>query len=183
MGNITPPPSPAPHTPPPSLILTKPLSFSRSFITFTCPVFYSPVAVEHRRHVGWSNWWSFDWHLWPEVIAHVHVHAFCGRLGPHRSGNEWSDAPRRQVPVWARGRHGVFECPGKIPKPTQIWVSLTLSAQKVQFCQPLRETYLLSEVVRTGTTTAFQSAYAMKSQILHTVWCFLTGEAAGEIWT
>ena len=26
------------------------------------------------------------------------------------------------------------------------------------------------------------SEYAMKSQVLHTVWCNIFGEAAGEIW-
>ena len=40
----------------------------------------------------------------------------------------------------------------------------------------------ISEVVRIGSIIIFHSEPAMESQVLHTVWCYFSGEAAGESW-
>ena len=61
-------------------------------------------------------------------------------------------------------------------------LTLSIPSSKSTFSQSFLEK-CISEVVRTGTRIIFQSEYAMKSQVLHTVWCNMTGEATGEIWT
>ena len=40
----------------------------------------------------------------------------------------------------------------------------------------------ISDVVRIGSIIILHLSKAMKSWILHTMWCIITGEAAGEIW-
>ena len=61
-------------------------------------------------------------------------------------------------------------------------LTLSLPSSKSTFSpQPLKEK-CISEVVRIGTIF-FQSESTMKREVLHTVWCNITGEATGEIWT
>ena len=40
----------------------------------------------------------------------------------------------------------------------------------------------VSKVVRIWLYNHLSSEWAMKSHVLHTVWCYISGEAAGEIW-
>ena len=54
-------------------------------------------------------------------------------------------------------------------------------SSKSTFSQPFKEQYI-SEVVRIGSIIILHLSKAMKSWILHTMWCIFTGEAAGEIW-
>ena len=61
------------------------------------------------------------------------------------------------------------------------WAELALSlpSSKSIFSQSSKEK-CLSEVVRNGTKNHLSSEWAMKSQVLHTAWCSISGEAAGE---
>ena len=61
-------------------------------------------------------------------------------------------------------------------------LTLSLPSSKSIFSQPSKEEFI-SEVVRIGTIIIFKFEQAMKSQVLHTVWCNITGEGTGEIWT
>ena len=54
-------------------------------------------------------------------------------------------------------------------------------AQQVNSPNPLKEKRI-SEVVRIGSIIIFHLSKAMKSQVLHTVWCHISCEAAGEFW-
>ena len=58
----------------------------------------------------------------------------------------------------------------------------TFSSSKRTFSQPFIEK-CITEVVRNGSTLIFHLSKAMKSQILHTIWCTIFGAAAGEIWS
>ena len=69
-----------------------------------------------------------------------------------------------------------------LPMLSQIFkLTLSLPSSKSTFSQPSKEK-CISEVVRIGSIIIFQSESAMKSKVLHTVWCNIPGEAAGEIW-
>ena len=60
--------------------------------------------------------------------------------------------------------------------------TLSLPSSKRTFSQPFIEK-CITEVVRNRSTLIFHLSKPMKSQILHTIWCNIFGEAAGGIWS
>ena len=66
-----------------------------------------------------------------------------------------------------------------------LWLSfsplnLSLPRCKVTFSQPFKEN-CMPEVVRIGSIIIFHLSKPVKSQVLHTVWCKISGEVAGEM--
>ena len=60
-------------------------------------------------------------------------------------------------------------------------LTLSLPSLKSTFSQPFKEK-CTREVARIGSIISFHLSKAMKTQVLHSVWCNISGEAAGEIW-
>ena len=88
---------------------------------------------------------------------------------------------RRDRPLFCRplpGRHqGKDKDEDKGIGPSQ---TLALPSLKSTFSQPLREK-CVSKLVIIGSKVMFHPNNAMKSHVLHTVWCNFSGEAAWEI--
>ena len=65
---------------------------------------------------------------------------------------------------------------------TQDSITLSLPSSKSTFSQTSHwETHMWC-IVRIGNIIIFHVSQVMKIQVLRTVWCYISGEAAGEIW-
>ena len=144
------------------------------------------------------------------VTGHVPTHPFPVAIpGPNLTLTQTLDLNQGRVGTWpAMSKIGSSLVTGHIPTPITEAIpdpnltlnpnscgpqlskvqkghvfNLTLSppGSKSTFSQP-REICTVSDAVSISSIIIFHPNEAMKSQVLHTVWCYISGKDAGEVW-
>ena len=119
--------------------------------------------------------WCQTREIWLNERAHSHWAEFVVFKRPHSCYIVKAAQPRSNQVVhfdyWKR-----VEAEWDLKRLT-----LSLLSSKSTFSQTFKEK-CISEVARVDSIIIFHLSKATKSQVLHTVWCYIFGEAAGEIW-
>ena len=125
--------------------------------------------------ITWIQLWLFSCRTTVDSCTHCVFHSSAESLSSN------AEAPTACV-WWSRERQGLVLPLVLSPKFDRIPLTLSPPSSKSKSSQPFIEK-CTSEVLRIGSIIMFhRHEWDMKSQVLHTEWCYISGEAAGEIW-